>query len=175
MEVDLAEIKAAAESAPSGRRPDWFRVYIVDFYTKEARKMTEESFEYFVAAIEEFLDELHSTYKDFYEKFLVYYDGRHQCRVGQALRIHSSEHPEWHVRVMRPPCHIRRSASKYFATSATNKLLPNAILVLRDDRFQKPEVESYIGFAVRHKITNSDTCFRVQILLPQLQSQSFLL
>lgn len=160
-------------ATPKQRQVDWFRVYVVDHYTKDELKMTDDSFDYFVDAITEFLDDLFETYKDLYRKFLVYYDGRQRCRVGQALLIHAEEHPEWHVRIIRPPYHRHRGFAKNYAQYITKTLLPNAVLVVRDDRFKKSEVEAYVTSVVQHKIANADTCFRLQILLPQLQSQSF--
>lgn len=153
----------------------WFKVFINDQYTREAVKMTDDSFEYFASAIADLLDDMYTTYGGSYTKFLVYYDGRHSCRVGQALLLYTAEHPEWEIRKVRPPYHLYRSAGYSSAKKTTERILPNVILVIRDDRYEQPAVESFISFAVQHKVMNLNTCFRVQILLPQLQSQSFLL
>lgn len=153
----------------------WFKVFMSDHYTRDAVKMTDDSFEYFASAIADLLDDMHTMYGESYTKFIVYYDGRQNCRVGQALLLYTADHPEWEVRVVKPPYHLYRNAGHSSAKKTTERVLPNVILVIRDDRYENPTVENFVTFAVQHKVTNSDTCFRVQILLPQLQSQSFLL
>lgn len=135
--------------------------------------MTDTAFNYFATSVSTFLDELYEAHRILYTKFCVYFDGRRQCRVGQALYGHAEEHPEWNVRIMRAPYHKWKGAAQRHSFTTTAKLKPNAILVVRDDRYPRPEVESFIGYAMRYKIVNSDSCYRVQILLPQHQSRCF--
>lgn len=150
-----------------------FRVLTNDAYTKDQLEMSEEEYDAFADKISDFLDELYRRYCPAFDAFQVIFDGRRRGRICQSVLAHINDHPEqgWALRIARAPYHRWKGSGRIHGQMVANRTLPNAILIIRDNRFERSEVEQFVNFAAVHKVQHSDTCFQVRILLPQFQSK----